>query len=284
MERRTFLHQAAAFSMLPILNKFNGLDFKEKKIGACDWSLGKNAKVEALDVAKAIGLAGVQVNLGDVSNNLHVRQKEIQQSYLKKSNETKVKITSIAIGELNNVPYKSDDRTDQWVHDSVDVAKAFDVPVILLAFFAKNDLRNDKKGIDTVIQKLKDVAPYAEKHKKIFGIESYLTAEEHLHIMDKVGSEAVKVYYDFRNAKDAGNDIFKEMKLLGNENICELHLKENRVYLGKGDINWSDVNNALDKLGFSRKKWSQIEWSLPDGIDYVQGHKQNFNFINSLKK
>ena len=45
-------------------------------------------------------------------------------------------------GELNNVPYKSDPQTDEWVWDSIDVAKSLGVPVILLAFFAKNDLRN----------------------------------------------------------------------------------------------------------------------------------------------
>lgn len=251
-------------------------------IGACDWSLGKSSNLEAFDIAKAIGLNGIQVNLGNVDNDLHLRKPEIQQQFLAKSKSTGVKITSLAIGELNNVPYKSDDRTDQWVSDSIDVAKNLGVKVILLAFFAKNDLRNDPAGIEVVINKLKKVAPKAEKAGIILGIESYLTAEEHLYIMKKVGSKAIKVYYDFRNAKDAGNDIFKEIKILGNNNICEIHIKENGKYLGTGDIEWKDVSAAVKKIGFSGKKWMQIEWALPADIDYVIGHKKNLSFLKNL--
>jgi L-ribulose-5-phosphate 3-epimerase len=153
---------------------------------------------------------------------------------------------------------------------------------VLLAFFAKNDLRNDPKGIETVIAKLKEVAPSAEKMGITLGIESYLKAEEHLNIMEKVGSKAIKVYYDFRNAQDAGNDIYKEIKLLGNENICELHLKENGKFLGNGDIDWKKVANSIDDLGFSKKKWQQIEWSLPTDFDYVEGHKKNLSFLKNI--
>jgi len=48
------------------------------------------------------------------------------------------------------------------------------VPVILLAFFAKNDLRNDEQGKKDVMQRLKMAAPKAEKMNVILGIESYL--------------------------------------------------------------------------------------------------------------
>ncbi len=225
MNRKQFIGGMASISLFQLksLESFASFGFKTKKIGACDWALGQNSKPEAFDIAKAIGLSGVQVNLGNIDNNLHLREKSIQEIYKAKSKETRVKITSLAIGELNNIPYKSDNRTDQWVADSIQVAKNLDVNVILLAFFAKNDLRNDQKGIETVIAKLKEVAPNAEKMGITLGIESYLTAEEHLYIMEKVGSKAIKVYYDFRNAQDAGNNIYKEIKLLGNENICELH-------------------------------------------------------------
>lgn len=86
------------------------------------------------------------VNMGSEKNNLHLRDKNLQQAYLEASRNTGVKISSLAIGELNNVPFKSDPRTEQWVWDSVDVANSLNVPVVLLAFFHKNDLRNDDQG------------------------------------------------------------------------------------------------------------------------------------------
>ncbi len=285
MKRREFVSKISAAGLVlplhcffPAVNKFN-----VNKLGACDWSLGKSSDPLSFEVAQAIGLAGVQVNMGNLSNDLHLRQKSVQEIFLKKSKETKISITSLAIGELNNIPYKSDDRTTPWVADSIGVAKNMGVEVVLLAFFSKNDLRNDPKGVQNVIAKLKEIAPDAEKQGITLGIESYLTAEEHLDIMEKVGSKAIKVYYDFRNAKDAGNDIFHEIKLLGNKNICEIHLKENGKFLGTGDIDWQKVNNALQEIGYSNKKWQQLEWSLPDKYDFVSGHQKNLDFIQSLK-
>src|SRR5688572_21937204 len=116
---------------------------KKVRIGACDWSLGKSSDPGSFDVAKNIGLQGVQLNLGSESNNMHLREYAVQKLFKEASKKTGVAIASLAIAELNKVPYKSEPKTEQWVWDSVDVAKAFEVNVILLAFFGKNDLRND---------------------------------------------------------------------------------------------------------------------------------------------
>jgi sugar phosphate isomerase/epimerase len=284
MVRRQFIQS------LTILGASSCIDFeylaslklKNYKIGACDWSLGQNSTLAAFDVAKSIGLDGVQVNLGTRQDGMHLRNKNTQIQFRDKAKETGIAISSMAIGELNNVPYKSDNQTDAWVFDAIDAAKFFNVEVVLLAFFSKNDLRNDAKGVDTVIQKLKQVMPYAEKNKITLGIESYLTAEEHLDIMDKVGSNNLKVYYDFRNAQDAGNDIYHEVKLLGNKNICELHLKENGAFLGKADIDWVKVSRALNEINFHPAKWMQIEGALPPKYDYINGHQQNLTFLKSI--
>jgi sugar phosphate isomerase/epimerase len=252
------------------------------KIGACDWSLGQNSTLAAFDVAKSIGLDGVQVNLGTRRDGMHLRNKNTQIQFRDKAKKTGIAISSLAIGELNNVPYKSEDQTDAWVFDAIDAANFFRVSVVLLAFFSKNDLRNDPKGVDTVIQKLKQVMPHAEKNKITLGIESYLTAEEHLDIMDKVGSDNLKVYYDFRNAQDAGNDIYHEIKLLGNKNICELHMKENGALLGQADIDWPKVSRALQEINFQHVKWMQIEGALPPQYEVIKGYQQNLTFLKNI--
>lgn len=283
--RRKFLQNAALLgaghSLYPVLEPW--ADFKRHfKVGACDWSLGKSADIATFDLAKSIGLQGIQVNLGNVANDLHLRQSALQAKYLAASKSTGVKISSLAIGELNNVPYKSDPRTEQWVSDSIDVAQVFGVKVILLAFFSKNDLRNDPAGIQEVIQRLKKVAPKAEKAGVTLGIESYLTAEEHLHIMREVASPAIKVFYDFRNAADAGNDVFQELKILGKANICELHMKENRLLLSKGSIDWPRVATSLREIGYRGDNWMQIEWAKPDEVDVVVAYQQNLAYLQGL--
>lgn len=263
------------------------MDFIRKhkfSIGACDWSLGKTSDVSGLQLAKDIGLDGLQVSLGTIKNDMQLRQKDVQQSYLELSKQTGVKISSLGIGELNQVPYKSDPRTEEWVWDSVDVAHQLNVNVVLLAFFSKNDLRNDSAGIAEVVRRLKKVAPKAEKMGITLGIESYLKAEEHLDIMQRVGSSAIKVYYDFRNAADAGNDVFKELNILGKDNICEIHMKENGFLLGEGTLDWPRIGETLESIGYKGDGWMQIEWAKPEQMDIISAYKRNFSFLRSIFK
>jgi L-ribulose-5-phosphate 3-epimerase len=152
---------------------FAAPDKRQFKLGACDWSIGKASNPEAFEVAKQIGLDGVQVSLGSVANDMHLRKPEVQQQYKEAAKRTGLEVGSLAIAELNRIPYKSDPRTIAWVSDSIDVCKVFGVQVVLLAFFSEDDLRGDKAGTDEVVRRLKAVAPKAEKAGVILGIESW---------------------------------------------------------------------------------------------------------------
>jgi sugar phosphate isomerase/epimerase len=288
LTRRQLLKGAAllaAFTNASVLNNLFAADTKMKfRIGACDWSLGKDSDIAAFDMAKQIGLEGIMVNMGSVKNNLHLRNKKVQDDYLAASKKTGIQISSIAIGELNNVPFKSDPRTEKWVSDSIDVAKRLHVPVILLAFFEKNDLRNDERGKKEVVNRLKKVAPKAEQNGVILGIESYLNAAEHLDIIEKVGSKNVKVYVDFRNTADAGYDVFKEVRQLGKDLICELHMKENGFLLGQGTLDWQKISELLYEIHYYGDGWMQIEWSMPDNANVVESYQHNLRFLRELFK
>jgi L-ribulose-5-phosphate 3-epimerase len=161
--RRRMLQQTAlsAAALIAFPEIFAASKNKKIRIGACDWSLGKDSDVTVFELAKQIGLEGVMINMGGPKNNFHLRQPSVQQQYLAASQKTGVKISSIAIAELNNIPYKSAPETEEWVWDSVEVAKNLGVSVVLLAFFEKNDLRNDEAGKKEVINRLKKVAPHA---------------------------------------------------------------------------------------------------------------------------
>ena len=186
--RRQFIRHTGLLSCAPLLANaaFCAGSAKQLSIGACDWSIGKSSDPAAFEVAKQIGLQGLMVNIGNLDNDFHLRKKEVQQTFLEASMNTGVEISSVALAELNQVPYKSDPRTIAWVRDSIDVAKALSVPVVLLAFFHNNDLRNDVKGTAEVIRRLREVMPRAEQLGITLGIESYLNAREHMEIIDKV--------------------------------------------------------------------------------------------------
>ncbi len=248
-------------------------------LGACDWSLGMRAKPEALAVAKELGLDGVQVSMGGVDPELQLRRNDVQETYRQAERVHGVRIGGVALDVMNQVPYKSDPRAEQWVSDSVDVARALGARVVLLAFFEKGDLRNDPDGQAEVVRRLKRVAPKAERHGIVLGIESWLSATDHVRLIDAVGSKHVQVYYDLANSTQMGYDILAEIRLLGRERICEFHAKENGALLGQGRIDFPAVRRAMDDIGYSG--WIQIEGAVPKGQPLVQSHAQNVRFMRT---
>ena len=211
---------------------------------------------------------------------MKLRKPEVQRQFKDAARKAEVQIASLAIGELNNIPYKSDPRTEAWVSDSVTVMQAIGVHVVLLAFFGKGDLVGDKDGTDEVVRRLRKVAPHAEKASVTLGLESWLSAEDTLRIMDRVGSPAVKMYYDVCNSTDRGYDIYKEIRQLGKERICEFHVKENGCLLGKGPVNFEKVRDAINDIGY--EGWMQIEGATPPNSSIITSYTANLTFLRGL--
>jgi sugar phosphate isomerase/epimerase len=258
---------------------FGAAETRRFKIGACDWSIGKQCDPAAFDVARQIGLDGVQVSLGTGATPLRTSDPAVQQQYKDAARNTGLEVASLAIGELNNIPYKSDPRTEAWVSDSIGVCQAFKVSVVLLAFFSKGDLRGDRVGVEEVVRRLKTVAPKAEKAGVSLGIESWLSADQHLEIIERVGSKAVRVYYDLCNSTDMGFDICKEIRQLG-PHICEFHAKENGALLGQGKIDFKKVRAVLDDTGY--RGWLQIEGAIPPGKPMLESYQANCRFLRGI--
>jgi sugar phosphate isomerase/epimerase len=280
LTRRALLEGAAALAIFGLSGGPRPVAAKGRfDIGACDWSLGMRGKTDALAVAKQLGLDGVQVSMGSVDDDLQLRRFEVQRAYREAATANGVRIGGIALDLMNQVPYKSDPRTEQWVSDSIDVARALGVRVVLLAFFDKGDLRNDAEGQAEVVRRLKRVAPKAEQHGVVLGIESWLSAPEHVRILEAVGSRNVQVYYDLANSTERGYDVLAEIRQLGRERICEFHAKENGFLLGQGRIDFPAVRKAMDDIGYTG--WIQIEGAVPKGQPLVESHAHNVRFMRT---
>lgn len=246
------------------------------KIGVCDWQINKRSDPAALEVAEKIGLDGVMVDIGGLKNDLHLRRPEIQKSYQDAVRQTGVVVSSLALGLLNDIPLKSDPRAEQWVADSVDVCKAMNLKVVLVPFFGNGDLKGDKAGTDAVVAAFKRLAPKAEKADVTLGIESWLSADQHVDILDRVGSAAVRVYYDMGNSQYAGWDVCKEIRFLG-KRICEFHAKDYDDLFGKGSMNFHAVRRAMDDIDY--RGWMQIE-----GVKRTLGVEESVRYdLNYLR-
>jgi L-ribulose-5-phosphate 3-epimerase len=280
LSRREVLAAGAAWACSPVLRAWAADPKRLFKISACDWSLGKTQTVEALDVAKAVGIDGVQVSFGEPGPRYDLRKPEVRQEYADRSRTTGIQINSLAMGVLNSRAYASDAAAEQWVVDCVDVMAQMKQRVVLLAFFGNGDIKGKPDLQQEVIRRLKKVAPQAEKAGVVLGIESWLNADDHLRILDGVGSPAVQVYYDVCNMTDMGYDICKEIRQLGRERICEIHCKENGFLLGQGKVDLTKVKVAIDDIGWSG--WLVIEGATIRGKSLQDCYTLNQKYLRSV--
>ena len=135
-------------------------------------------------------------------------------------------------------------------------------------------------ALEKVITRLKRVAPSAEKHGFTLALESLLNEADLRHILESVGSPAVKVYYDTGNSARMGYDIYREIESLGTKNICQIHLKENGDLLGKGVIDFGKVKSLLQSIQY--KGWLIIEGSTPKGMSREEGCELNAAYALNL--
>ena len=250
------------------------------KIGACDWSIRHRQDLAALEVANQIGLEGVQVTFGEGGEEYDLRKPEVRRAYQETGKRLGVEIASLAMGILNRRPFASDPDAERWVAECIEVMPKLGQRVVLLAFFSKGDLKDKPLEQREVVRRLKRLAPQAERAGVVLGIESTLNADEHLRILDAVGSPAVEVYYDTANMHYAGYDVYREIRQIGRERICEIHTKERDCLLGRGPIDFPRVKAALDEIGWTG--WLVIEGATIKGRSVEECYRQNQKYLRSV--
>ena len=216
--------------------------------------------------------------MGDLKNDLHLRRPEVQKSYQEAVKSTGIVVSSLALGILNHIPLKNDPRAEQWVSDTIDVCKAMRLKVILVPFFGEGDLKGDKAGTDAVVAAFTRLAPKAERSGVILGVESWLSAEQHVDILNRVGSPSVQVYYDMGNSQYVGWDVGKEIRFLG-KRICEFHAKDYDDLFGKGSMNFPAVRKAMDDIGY--RGWMQIE-GVKSPLGAVESVRYDLNYLRKI--
>lgn len=271
MKRRRFLQTTA--TALAVCQA-QAADRPRIRFGACDWTLKLATNPESLDLARRIGLDGVQVDFGSEpahDGRLPLFDEALQDRLLQRAADTGVAIPSLAMGVLNRHGLKNSPDALRWTLEGVKVARRMKTPVVLLAFFGNGDLRNDDTGTQAVIAALKKLAPPAAEAGITYGIESWLKVDALEHILDAVKSPAIQVYYDVGNMQKEGEDYAAAIRRLGRERICETHAKDYGDLYGRGSTDFVQVRDALHDIGYSG--WMHIEGvKVPNGIEQDIGH------------
>ena len=248
------------------------------KIGACDWSIQKRGDPEALKTAKEIGLDGVEVSFGRPGEKFDLRLAENRAAYLAEAKNQGVEIASLAMGILNQVPYASDDGAEQWVAECIDVMPQLNQQVVLLAFFG-NATSGSSRTAAGDRPAAEPRCPRAEAAGVTLGIESYLNADEHLRILDAVGSPSVQVYFDVANMDEMATTFAGRSADSAASDLPD-SLQGKRFPARGRKSRFAKVRQTLDEIGW--QGWLVIEGALPGGQPMFESYVKNQRFLRRV--
>jgi sugar phosphate isomerase/epimerase len=276
MNRRTFLRAGASFAVASQI-VFAKDNFK---IGVTDWNLDLGASTDAVPLASKLGFQGVQVSFGRalVDGKLPVDNPETIARYKSLSKQYKLPIDGTCVDKLHDNGLKSDPLAPKWVLDSIRLTHQLETKVLLLPFFGKWALKTQAEK-DFTGDALQDLAKEAENADVILGLEDTISAEDNVRIMDRAKSKNVLVYYDVGNSTENGFDVVKEIRWLGKDRICQIHLKDNPHYLGEGQIAFRPILHAIRDIGFGG--YANLETDAKPGM-VEPDLRRNLMYIRNL--
>jgi sugar phosphate isomerase/epimerase len=280
LTRREFISIGVSSSAVLANSRFPAFASKAPvkfEVGVTDWNLKQEGKIESIALAKELGFDGVQISIGKGTDKLPLSDPALQKAFLHESKRVDLRIESLCLEILHRNYLKSDPLGQRWVADSIPIAKAMGVRVVLLPFFNKGGLETVAE-MDKVGDILKEIAPVAEKAGVVLGLEDTISARDNVRIMDRSKSSAVLTYYDVGNSTQGGFDVVEEIRWLGRARICEVHLKDNPHYLGEGKIDFKAVVDALADVGFDG--WAQLETVCPTSVEVDM--RRNLKFIRGV--
>ena len=250
-------------------------------IGITDWNLRLSANPEAIPLAAQLGFDGVQISVGRrlVDDKMPLDNPEAVARCLALSKQHKIPIVGTCADRLHDNGLKSDPLAVRWVHDSIRLTHAVGARVLLLPFFGKWALQTPAE-MEYTGDALRELAPEAEKADVILGLENTISAEDNVRIMDRARSKNVLVYYDVGNSTHAGFDVVKEIRWLGKDRICQMHLKDNPNYMGEGKIQFVPIVAAIRDIGFNG--WAVLETDSKSAATLDADLRKNLAYIRSL--
>src|SRR5262249_28099558 len=112
-----------------------------------------------------------------------------------------------------------------------------------------------------IVERLKEIVPMAESAGVIIGVETALDADGDKRLLDDVGSDAIRIYFNFSNALQNNRDLYNDLRSLGKERICQIHCTDQDGVLLQDDkkIDLKKAKDTLDEMGWSG--WLVIERS-----------------------
>lgn len=258
------------------------------KVAVVDLMILKRQKLGAFPLTKEIGADGVEVDMGGLGNRPTFDNKllidSVRNQFLSKAAELNLQIPSLAMTGYYAQSFCQREQFMQSINDCIATMKAMNVKIAFLPLGIQCDLVKNPQLRDSVISRLKIAGKLAEAAGVVIGIESALDAKGEKKLLKDVGSPAIKSYFNFSNALKNGRDVNKELRILGKDNIVQIHCTDDDgVWLQNNTrLNLHHVKKTLDDMGWHG--WLVIERSrdAKDPRNVRKNFGANTTYVKSI--
>lgn len=249
----------AAF--LLIFSSHSSLGQDSPPLGVMETAFGLRTQVQSIALTKEAGFQQVQLHTGnlDKDNILTLAKPELQKEFLAAAKEHDIEIASLCAGSLNRlVIWKEGKQREQGLaimKQSIAACQALGCDLLLFPFFGPSNFTKGEDKIAGVADFAKEILPYAEEHGVTIGIESPIPYKRVLELFERLGNpQNFLMYYDTGNMMRSGEDIYAAIEDMGNDLICEIHIKpEGNTHFGKDKTDLPRLAEVLDKIGYDKR-------------------------------
>ncbi|MGH9371180.1 MAG: sugar phosphate isomerase/epimerase family protein [Vicinamibacterales bacterium] len=256
------------------------------RVGMTDWNLGKRGDITKVALARQIGLDGIQVSLTfPTDDSPHLRDPKTQADFKQAALENGIQICSLAIGNpgKSRLPLHTNPAAGILLVEAVEVARNLGTNNILLPILGDSHINmQNQQEVNIFVAMMKEVARYAEKAGVVVALEDWISAEDNIRLLDAIGSDFVRVYYDARNIKSRlKEDPYDEPKRLGNR-IHQVHVKNGRKLMRDTDIlDWPRLAQEYHDIGY--RGWYVLETGSPSD-DLIADTRANLEYVRKTFK
>jgi len=209
--------------------------------------------------AQKLGFDGIEFDLARDYTHDMLWTREGRRSLLDMAKETGVEVASVCLGALWAQTFASDDAGDrERAREIVTEAARFTPelgPHVILVPIVGVEGQDNAVGVERWVEGLRGCAPVAEQTGAILALENVgrspaRSAASILDLIERVGSPAVKAYYDVGNATSFGFDATEELRQL-NGRIAQVHIKGARsAQLWEKTLDMAAVARTLKEIGY----------------------------------
>lgn len=226
-------------------------------IGVCSWSFPNKDTMNIFPKMKELGLSAISMNMApDYTDNL-VNDPALCRELVQKASENGVEVNCLALNVVcANPPFnaENDECLDNAIIDAIRIANDLGVKLLQVPAFGQAVINTDEELVLTA-KFLKKLCVSAKEHEITVGTENALSIEQNLKLIELIGEDNFKIYFDTQNPYVASGYNCAEMVVAFKDLICQIHAKDGYLSmsnrkLGEGDSDFFATCEEIKKIGY----------------------------------